>query len=136
MPLWNLGDPLPSGELRVWLADLLEDRATPAGWMHVMDAPTAIALLDTGRVIELSLDHDRGDDGVAGRGIHVVDHIAQREFSGARAAWPRDGITMHGRGKGSDGAGDRTIRRRAASRSAQHHRRRQGAIRVPAAVGH
>lgn len=55
----------------------------------------AIALLDTGRVVELSLDHDLGGDEVAGKGVHVVDHIAQRQFSGAEDVWPRDGITIH-----------------------------------------
>jgi hypothetical protein len=118
MPLWNLGDPLPSGELRVWLDDLLEDRAAPAGWMHVVDAPTAVALLDTGRVIELSLDHDLGDDDVAGRGVHVVDHIAQREFSGARGAWPRDGITLRGADPAGRGQMVRAIARYAGAR---HH---------------
>jgi hypothetical protein len=95
MSLWNLGDALPTGELRVWLDDLLEDRAAPPGWMHVLTAPAAIALLNTGRVVELSLDHDLGDDDVAGKGVHVVDHIAERQVNAAQDLWPRDGIMIH-----------------------------------------
>jgi hypothetical protein len=95
MSVWNLGDPLPPGELRVWLDDLLEDRAAPAGWIHVLNAPAAIALLDTARVVEFSLDHHLGDDEIAGKGVHVIDHIAERQFAAAQDPWPRDGITIH-----------------------------------------
>ena len=77
MTHWIVGDAVPGGELRVWLDDLLEDRAAPDGWIHVTTAPAAIALLQTGRVVELSLDHDLGDDEVAGKGVHVVDYIAR-----------------------------------------------------------
>jgi hypothetical protein len=86
---------VPEGELRVWLDDLLEDRAAPAGWVHVTTAPAAIALIDAGPVIELSLDHDLGDDEIAGKGVHVVDHIAERQIVAGQDLWPRDGITIH-----------------------------------------
>jgi hypothetical protein len=95
MSLWSIGDPLPPGELRVWLDDLLEDRAAPQGWTQVTTAPAAIALLETGRVVELSLDHDLGNDDVAGKGVHVVDHIAREQFAAAKDLWPRDGIMIH-----------------------------------------
>lgn len=92
---WSCGDPVPAGELRVWLDDLLDDRAAPRGWVHVTTAPAAIALLDSGRVVELSLDHDLGEDELAGKGIHVVDHIAERQVVDGQDLWPRDGITLH-----------------------------------------
>ena len=95
MPEWLREDAVPLGELRVWLDDLLEDRPAPDGWIHVTTAGAAIALLETGRVVELSLDHDLGDDDLAGKGIHVVDHIAERQMIADRDLWPRDGITLH-----------------------------------------
>ncbi len=61
MSHWIVGDLLPGGELRVWLDDLLVDRAAPEGWIHVTTVPTAIALLHTGRVVALSFDS--GPDG-------------------------------------------------------------------------
>jgi hypothetical protein len=95
VPQWTAGDPLPGGELRVWLDDDLVDRAAPAGWFHVTDASSACALLATGRVVELSLDHDLGDDDKHGRGIDVVDFLSEQQFAHRRALWPRDGIALH-----------------------------------------
>lgn len=95
MAEWRISDPTPQGELRVWLDDLLEDRAAPEGWIQVTTAPAAIALLKTGHVIELSLDHDLGDDEMAGKGIHVIDHIAEQQIREGRDLWPRAGITIH-----------------------------------------
>lgn len=92
---WSDDLPLPGGELRVWLDDLLDDRAAPDGWIHLASAPAAVALLGTGRVVELSLDHDLGDDDVAGKGVHVVDFIAEQQVVAGRDLWPRDGITIH-----------------------------------------
>jgi hypothetical protein len=77
--VWREGAPLPEGELRVWLDDLLDERAAPEGWVHVTSAGAPIAVLDTGRVVELSLNHDLGDEEVAGKGVHVVDHLAERQ---------------------------------------------------------
>ncbi len=56
-----------AGELRVWLDDDLVDRAAPPGWAQVVTAGEAIAMLDSGRVVELSLDHDLGDDELYGQ---------------------------------------------------------------------
>jgi hypothetical protein len=95
MSEWTIGIAIPDGELRVWLDDLLEDRAAPPGWIHVTTAPAAIALLESGRVVELSLDHDLGDDELAGKGVHVVDHLAEQQVIASRDLWPRDGITIH-----------------------------------------
>jgi hypothetical protein len=92
---WTVDAQVPAGELRVWLDDLLDDRAAPTGWVHVTTAPAAIALIDRGAVVELSLDHDLGNDEVAGKGVHVVDHIAEQQVVAGRDLWPRDGITIH-----------------------------------------
>jgi hypothetical protein len=54
--------------MRVYLDD---ERATPAGWTRVYWPDEAIALLETGDVEEISLDHDLGDD-ARGTGYDVV----------------------------------------------------------------
>jgi len=101
----------PITDLRVWLDDDLEDRAAPKGWIHVTTAWDAIGLLRTERVVELSLDHDLGDDEANGRGVDVVDFIAEQQEVHGRVLWPRDGITIHsGNPYGRDSM-RRTIRR-------------------------
>lgn len=45
--------------MKVFLDD---ERATPEGWVRVYWPDEAIALLQTGQVNEISLDHDLGDD--------------------------------------------------------------------------
>ncbi|MGH8079724.1 MAG: cyclic-phosphate processing receiver domain-containing protein [Lysobacter sp.] len=54
--------------MRVYLDD---ERDTPPGWERVYWPDEAIALLQTGAVLELSLDHDLGDD-ARGTGYDVV----------------------------------------------------------------
>jgi hypothetical protein len=54
--------------MRVFLDD---ERSTPEGWVRVHWPDEAIALLETGQVDELSLDHDLGDD-ERGTGYDVV----------------------------------------------------------------
>jgi hypothetical protein len=83
----------PEGPLRIWVDDDLEDRAPTDGWLQVATAWEAIALLATGRVIELSLDHDLAGDAANGRGVDVVDWLAERASEG-RPAWPHS-ITLH-----------------------------------------
>jgi hypothetical protein len=117
---WRAGEPLPTGELRVWLDDLLDDRAAPAGWIHVTTAPAAITLLETGRVIELSLDHDLGDDEAAGKGVDVVDRIAEHQVIEGRDLWPRDGITIHSANPAGRDQMARTIERFASERHRVH----------------
>jgi len=86
----------PSGlKLRVWLDDDLIDRRAQEGWLHVQTAWEAIRLLERGRVVELSLDHDLGDDQRCGRGIDVVDFPAEQQIAHGRNLWPRDGIRIH-----------------------------------------
>jgi len=70
--------------MRVYLDD---ERATPAGWVRVFWPNEAIALLETGEVDELSLDHDLGDDR-RGTGYDVVlwieEAVAMRGFKPPR----------------------------------------------------
>ncbi len=66
--------------MQVFLDD---ERATPEGWVRVYWPDEAIALLETGTVTEISLDHDLGDD-VRGTGYDVVlwieEAVALRGF--------------------------------------------------------
>jgi hypothetical protein len=98
-------------ELRVWLDDDLEDRAAPEGWAQVTTAWEAIELLRSGRVVELSLDHDLSDDRRFGRGVDVVDFIAHQQEVYGRSFWPRDGIRLHTANPAGREAMARTIRR-------------------------
>jgi hypothetical protein len=108
---WTVETEVPAGALRVWLDDLIDDRAAPPGWVHVTTAPAAIGLIDRGGVIELSLDHDLGDDEGAGKGVDVVDHIAQQQVVAGRDLWPRDGITIHSANPAGRDQMARTIKR-------------------------
>ncbi|WP_439668987.1 cyclic-phosphate processing receiver domain-containing protein [Cupriavidus necator] len=54
--------------MEVYLDD---ERPTPAGWTRVQWPSDAIALLETGEVTDLSLDHDLGDD-ERGTGYDVI----------------------------------------------------------------
>ncbi len=66
--------------MRIYLDD---ERPTPAGWVRVYWPDEAIALLETGKADEISLDHDLGDD-VRGTGYDVVlwveEAVALRGF--------------------------------------------------------
>lgn len=59
--------------MRVYLDD---ERPTPDGWVRVYWPDEAIALLKSGQVDELSLDHDLGDDS-RGTGYDVVVWIEE-----------------------------------------------------------
>jgi hypothetical protein len=59
--------------MRVYLDD---ERPTPDGWQRAYWPEQAIALLRTGTVSELSLDHDLGDD-ACGTGYDVVVWLEQ-----------------------------------------------------------
>ncbi|WP_129647616.1 cyclic-phosphate processing receiver domain-containing protein [Peristeroidobacter agariperforans] len=66
--------------MKVFLDD---ERATPEGWVRVYWPAEAVALLETGNVTEVSLDHDLGDD-EKGTGYDVVlwieEAVATRGF--------------------------------------------------------
>lgn len=70
--------------MKVYLDD---ERPTPEGWVGVRWPGEAIALLQTGGVEELSLDHDLGDD-ARGTGYDVVlwieEAVAVRGFKPPR----------------------------------------------------
>lgn len=72
--------------MRVYLDD---ERATPEGWVRVYWPDEAIALLEAGQVVEISLDHDLGDD-ARGTGYDVVlwieEAVAMRGFVPPRMA--------------------------------------------------
>jgi hypothetical protein len=55
--------------MRVFLDDI---RNSPPGWVVVRTAAEAIALLRTGEVTEMSLDHDLGGDST---GMEVLEWI-------------------------------------------------------------
>lgn len=59
--------------MRVHLDD---ERQTPDGWIRVYWPAEAIALLQSGQVTEISLDHDLGDD-ARGTGYDVIVWIEQ-----------------------------------------------------------
>lgn len=66
--------------MKVFLDD---ERTTPDGWIRVHWPAEAIALLESGQVEELSLDHDLGDDS-RGNGYDVIlwieEAVALRGF--------------------------------------------------------
>jgi hypothetical protein len=53
-----------------------DERTTPTGWIRVYWPSEAIALLASGEVAEISLDHDLGDD-IRGTGYDVVTWIEE-----------------------------------------------------------
>lgn len=59
--------------MKVWLDD---ERPAPPGWLAVRWPDEAIALLATGEVTALSLDHDLGDD-ARGTGYDVIVWIEE-----------------------------------------------------------
>jgi hypothetical protein len=70
----------PDAEIHVWLDDV---RETPAGWTRAYTAREAIALLEAGGVVEISLDHDLGDKATCGSGYEV-------------ACWIEEAVAMRG----------------------------------------
>ena len=62
--------------MRIFLDD---ERVAPDGWVQVHWPSEAIALLETGQVEELSLDHDLGDD-ERGTGYDVVLWVEEAVF--------------------------------------------------------
>lgn len=72
--------------MRVYLDD---ERETPAGWVRAYWPEEVIRLLERGEVVELSLDHDLGDD-AHGTGYDVVvwieEAVAVRGFIPPRIA--------------------------------------------------
>jgi hypothetical protein len=82
-------------DIRLWVDDDLVDRRAPAGWIQATTAHAAIRALKTGRVVELSLDHDLGHVDKDGRGINIVNFLGHSREVRGRDLWPRDGIMLH-----------------------------------------
>jgi hypothetical protein len=61
--------------LKVYLDD---ERATPDGWYRTYEPNQTIALLESGLVTHVSLDHDLGDDDIIGTGYDVVLWIEEQ----------------------------------------------------------
>ncbi|WP_318491936.1 cyclic-phosphate processing receiver domain-containing protein [Photobacterium leiognathi] len=57
-----------------------DERETPIGWVRVYFPEEAIELLKTGKVTEISLDHDLGDDD-HGTGYDVVLWIEEAVYT-------------------------------------------------------
>lgn len=73
--------------MKLWLDDV---RPAPKGWTQVRSVNEAIAILETGEVVEASLDHDLGDyshDG--GDGWRLVDWMAET------GTWPAQSVAVH-----------------------------------------
>jgi hypothetical protein len=105
-----LGRTIPDdGPLRVWLDDDTDDRAAPEGWVHLVTVREVCFLLLTERVVELSLDHDLGDDHRFGRGSHVIDFLDEQQGVAGRSLWPRDGVTLHTANSGGRDQMERAI---------------------------
>jgi hypothetical protein len=68
-----------SSQLQIYFDD---ERVTPEGWTRVYWPTEAIELLKSGRVVEISLDHDLGDD-ERGTGYDVV-------------LWIEEQVALHG----------------------------------------
>ena len=82
--------------LRVFLDDDFEHRRPSGGdWVRVDRAADAIDLLITGRVAELSLDHDLGDAVDAGNGEDVVRFLEEQSIAHGRDLWPTETLAVH-----------------------------------------
>jgi hypothetical protein len=75
--------------VKVYLDDA---RVTPSGWTRAYWPEDAIALLESGSVTELSLDHDLGDD-AHGTGYDVV--LWLEEAVATRGFVPPASIVVH-----------------------------------------
>ena len=58
--------------MKLYLDDV---RETPENWVRAYNAREAIEYLKTGKVVEISLDHDLGDEWVEGTGYEVLEWI-------------------------------------------------------------
>lgn len=74
--------------MKVYLDD---ERPAPPGWTQVRWPDEAIALLRTGQVSDISLDHDLGDD-ARGTGYDVIVWI---ELAVATRGFTPPAITVH-----------------------------------------
>ena len=103
---------------RDWLPKIRWMRGRPPedfeGWVWVKTAQEAIALIETGEVTIVSLDHDLGDEGVVGNGNQVLLEIDKRSF--LDEDFPIPEVHVHSSNTG------RTPRRRACREACQRYR--------------
>ncbi len=79
--------------MRVWLDDL---RPAPPGWVWAFTPEEVVALLGTGRVSELSLDHDLGLEGEGPeRTGYTVLLWLEKEVGNGRWTRPLPEIHVH-----------------------------------------
>lgn len=64
--------------MKLYLDDV---RSTPAGWTRAYTAKEAIAYLETGKVTDISFDHDLGPE-EAGTGYQVANWIEEQAYLG------------------------------------------------------
>jgi hypothetical protein len=86
----------PKNQIKLWLDDVRDPvYSGRAGWTWVRTAEAAIALLDTGNVIEASLDHDLDTSASIGQsptertGYDVVLWMEEHDV------WPPNGVHVH-----------------------------------------
>ena len=104
------------GPIRLWLDDDLVDRAPPSGWVQVTTAWEANALLGSGRVVGLSLDHDLGGDEEHGTGMTVVNWLDEAARGRGMDLWPPEGVQLHSANPSAVDAMTRGIESAAATR--------------------
>ncbi|KKW45863.1 MAG: hypothetical protein UY96_C0013G0020 [Parcubacteria group bacterium GW2011_GWB1_56_8] len=75
--------------LKIWLDD---ERPAPFGWLHVLTVSDAITMLGTGRVSDLSLDHDLGLS--SGTGYDVLVWLEEKV---ATSAFELPNLFVHSR---------------------------------------
>ncbi len=63
--------------MKLWLDDI---RLPPEGWVWVKTSRDAITYLATGKVTEISLDHDLGDEDYHNTGYTVASFIEKAAF--------------------------------------------------------
>lgn len=82
--------------MKVFLDEDTVHRRPPGDdWVHVTTAPEAIALLETGEVTDLSLDHDLGDEPGVGNGYDVVLFLEEQLKAHGRDLTPTNSIAVH-----------------------------------------
>jgi hypothetical protein len=70
--------------MKLWLDD---QRPPPKGWIWAKTVPVAIELMNTGQVVEASLDHDLGEGNAEGYALCLW--MAEHDI------WPTEGIAIH-----------------------------------------
>lgn len=70
--------------MKVWLDDKdTEDKFIPPIFdVHVKTAQECIELIKTGKVAQVSLDHDLGDENIVGNGYMVASFIEEEAYFG------------------------------------------------------